>query len=137
MDQEDYLMREIAKIGLLLRAIINNFLNRNENLAITTGDYFENTKELLINEINFDMDKFLVLNESDSLDYLSQFKGINSENLELLAEIVSQFGIDDRTNNKSVFLKKALQLYNLCENEDMTFSFDRERKIKEIKNALS
>ncbi|MCX6252789.1 MAG: hypothetical protein NTX61_18805 [Bacteroidetes bacterium] len=63
MEQKDYLMREIEKIGLLLRAIIGSLSNKKENLSLKIEDHFENTKELLLNEIGFDLGKFLTLDE--------------------------------------------------------------------------
>jgi len=134
MEQKDYILREIEKIGILLKAILNNLFGKKENFATTLENQFEKTKELLINEINFDLDKFLYLNKSDSKDYLTKFKGINTENLELLGEIIFQFGINGQTDNKRLFFEKALQLYELCNAKDKTFSIERENRIKEIKS---
>ena len=136
MEQKDYLMREIEKIGLLLRSILGSLTNKNENLSIEITNPFAQTKELLINEINFDLEKFLILDESATKEYLSNFTGINSSNLDLLAEIVFQFGISEQSDKKRIFLEKALQLYELCSNTDKTFSSARERRINEIKNML-
>ena len=136
MEQKDYLIREIEKIGLLLRAIIGSLINKKENLSITAENHFENTKEMLMIEIGFDLTKFLTLNETASNIYLLQFKGINPENIELLAEVMAQIGINEQTDNKRIFFEKAIQLYELCVRTDKTFSLDRERKIEEIKNAV-
>lgn len=136
MEQKDYLMKEIEKIGLLLRAIIGGFINKKENLYITAENHFEITKEMLLNEIGFDLNRFITLNEAASNMYLLQFKGINSENIELLAEVITQFGIHEQSGDKRMFFEKAIQLYELCERTDKTFSLDRNRKINEIKNAL-
>ena len=136
MEQKDYLLREIEKIGLLLRSILNSLSGRKENLAITIENHFEETKEMLFNEIGFEFDKFLTLNESASKDYLSQIKGINPENIEILAEIFYRIGVNWNLDKKSIFLEKALLLYEICNISDKTFSFIREAKIEEIKNAL-
>ena len=84
MDQEDYLLREIAKIGLLLRAILGSLLNKRDNLAISTDIPFEAAKELLLNEIHLDLEKLKDLDEGAMYEYILQFNGINTENLELL-----------------------------------------------------
>jgi hypothetical protein len=136
MEQEDYLLREIGKIGLLLRAIIGILTNNKENLSLTIGNHFDKTKEILLNETGFDLAEFLTLDETSSNKYLLQFKGINPENIELLAEVLAQFGRNEQSDNKKSFLKKAIQLYALCEKTDKTFSFDRERKMNELKNAI-
>ncbi|MEI7500404.1 MAG: hypothetical protein WCK84_08125 [Bacteroidota bacterium] len=132
MEQKDYLMREIEKIGLLLRSIIDSLFNKKENLSITVENHFEKAKEMLLNEIGFDLNKLLTLNETDSNLYLLQFKGITSENIELLADAMAQFGIKEQSDHKRLFFEKAIQLYELCERRDKTFSINRERKIKEI-----
>ena len=129
-------MRENDKIGMLLRAIMDSLLNKNENFSISAENLFKQTNELLISEIGFDLDMFLTLDESASKKYLSQFNGINADNLALMAEVIFQFGINKQSDNKRICLEKALQLYELSERTDKTFSVDRKRKIQEIKNAL-
>jgi hypothetical protein len=131
MEQKDYLLREIEKIGMVLRAILNTFLGKKENMAITMERSFEKTKEMLINEMNFDLDKFLSIDKTASLDYLSQYKGMNPENLELLAEITYNLGIT-KQDKRDIFFTKALQLYELCNEKDRTFSVERNNRIKEI-----
>ena len=136
MDKEDYLLREVAKIGLLLRAIIGSLMHKKENLSITLENQFETTKELLLNEINFDLDKLLALDEEATLDYVSQRIGINTGNLELLADLVFQLGINRQPANSHIYFEKALQLYEYCNKADRTFSMERQHKINEIIMAL-
>lgn len=137
MPQQDWLMKEIEKIGSLLRAIIDRLIHLNQNEAIQAEDPFETTKELLFNEINFDLDKFLTLDEADCDVYLHQFTGVNSANLELLAEVFFQLGINGDSASQRMFLEKALQLYELCNTKDKTYSITREEKINEIRNILA
>lgn len=137
MPQQDWLMKEIEKIGSLLRAIIDRLIHLNQNEAIQAEDPFETTKELLFNEINFDLDKFLTLDEADCDAYLHQFTGVNSANLELLAEVFFQLGINSDSASQRMFLEKALQLYELCNTKDKTYSITREGKINEIRNILA
>ena len=134
MEQKDYLLREIEKIGMVLRAILNSLIGKKEEIEININ--FEKTNEQLINEIGFDLEKFLSLDLSSSKDYLSNFNGINTTNLVLIAEIISQFGINEQTENKKIYLEKALQIYELCNLTDKTFSFERESKINKIRNIL-
>ncbi len=134
MEQKDYLLREIEKIGMLLRAILNSLLGKKENMAITIVNQYEKTKELLINEMNFDLDLFLSMDESATKNYIANFKGINPENLQLLAEIVFNLGTKEQVDNKNLYIIKAIQLYELCEEKDKTFSIEREKRIKEIRN---
>jgi len=41
-----------------------------------------------LKEIEFDLNKFFVMNESDALDYINQYKGLSHGNLEYLADII-------------------------------------------------
>ncbi len=136
MEQNDYLLREIEKIGLVLRAILGNLFNKSENLAIRIHNDFEKTNEQLLNEIGFNLKYFLTLDDSAINEYLVKFNGLKTANLELLAELIFFFGENENSDTKRVFLEKALQLYELCKRTDKTYSFDREKKINIIKNAL-
>lgn len=136
MEQKDYLLREIEKIGMVLQAILNRLTGKGGNTAITLENSFEDTSELLLKDVEFDLPIFLESDESESRDYLARFKGMNTANLELLAEILYQTGVNEQEDKKCVFLKKAIMLYELCESSDKTFSFERERKIKVIKSFL-
>lgn len=136
MKQEDYILREIEKIGTIVRAILGRITSKEHSEAITIGKEFEQTTEWMLQETNFDLLKVLSLEKDPLKDYLSAHKGFNTTNLELLAEIFHQTGILSPESKKEKFLRKALQLYELCNETDHTYSFERERKMKEIKEIL-
>lgn len=136
MQQRDFLLREIEKIGLLLRAILDNLMGKSENLGFTTAYDFEKTNDLLHTETGFDLDHFVSLDEASGKTYLDQFTGLNVMNIELLAELLYLSGIREQGDKRNVLLEKALQLYNVCENTDKTYSFERQSKINRIKSAL-
>jgi len=132
MLQRDYLLKEIEKIASIIAAIRQNIFGGTANFAIT----LENTKQILQTEINFDLDKFLQLNPEKANDYICTFQGFNVENIEVLAACISEIGFNNQNDNSRKYLEKALQLYELCNVKSKTFSFEREGKISEIKNAL-
>lgn len=136
MEKRDYLMNEIEKIGMVLQAILNRLTGKGGNSAITLESSFEASSELLISEADFDLSGFLAMDETASIDYLSRFKGLNTTNLEHLAEILFQLGKSEKSEKKSFFLVKAIQLFELSESIDKTYSIERERKITEIKSIL-
>jgi len=136
MQQKDYLLREIEKIGLLLKMIFNKIAGKEENYALTIENQFEEEKELLLHEIGFNIDIFLLLEESGIEQYISKFDGIRGSNIELLADILKVMGMKTDSAITKEYLVRALKLYELCNSLDKTFSFDRESKISEIKNAL-
>ena len=133
MLQQDYLLKEIEKIASIVIAIRQRIFGGTENFAIT----LENTKQILQTEINFDLDKFLDLNPEKANDYISTFQGLNVENIEMLADYISEIGFNNQNDSSRKYLEKALQLYELCNVKSKTFSFEREEKISAIKNALS
>ncbi|NOU47665.1 MAG: hypothetical protein HOO86_11475 [Bacteroidales bacterium] len=136
MEQKDYLLREIEKIGLVLRAILNRITGSGENLALTIEDQFIAEKELLFTESGIDSDKLMSLNESETNNYIASFRGMNVTNIECLADILRETGLKIKSENANLMLQKALELYNTCSSTDKTFSFEREDKMNEIKNAL-
>lgn len=136
MEQKDYLMREIEKIGLLLRTILDILIHRKENLSLTAENHFDNLKEMLNHQTGFDLNHLMLLHGAAAGEYISQFHGMNSENLELLADIMFQSGISVQPDQQRTYLEKAIQLYELCSDLDKTYSPARENKINEIKKAL-
>ena len=134
MEQKDYLLREIEKIGAVLRAILNRFTGITENLAISVENRFEQTKEQLLNETGLDLDEFLKLEHSETKEFIRHFKGFNIVNLEMLAEILFLSGLKNETDSDKGLLAKALLLYELCNETDKTYTTERENKIGMIKS---
>jgi len=57
MMQRDYILREIEKIGAIINAFRQKVFGGSGNLAITIEKQIENSKVMLFNEMNFDLDK--------------------------------------------------------------------------------
>ena len=134
--QRDFILREIEKMGAVINAIRQKIFGGKENMSITLGKQIENAKEMLINETNFDLDNFLELDLDNSNNYICSFDGFNVENIEILAEWISQIGFNDECERSKKYLEKALQLYELCNLRSKTYSFEREISIETIKNVL-
>jgi hypothetical protein len=126
MVQRDYILREIQKFGTILSAVRQMLFGGNENLAITLENQVETVQEMLLNELNFDLDKYLNLNSEKSNEYICTFDGFSVENIEILADSISKIGLNER----------ALQLYELCNLRSKTYSFERETKINAIKSVF-
>jgi hypothetical protein len=136
MEQKDYLLREIEKIGLLLRMLIDKLTHKGDNVAITIDSQFEETKELMLQEIGFDVDLFLRVNITEVENYIAKFTGFRATNIELLADVIKEMGMRVEPAMTKIYLEKALKLYKICNSLDKTFSFERENKINEIINSL-
>ena len=136
MERRDYILIEIEKIGLILTAIKQKLFGGKENLAITLEKRMEESKNILLNELNFEFDKFLSMNTDESIRYLDSFEGFNLENTDGLAEYFSGLGFNDNSAQSKKYLEKALQLYTISNLKSKTYSIEREARISEIKNAV-
>ena len=137
MEQKDYILREIEKIGMIISSVRQKLFGGNENLSITIVEQINDLKEMLLSETNFDLDKFLFLNNDDSIEYIFSFKGFSVENIEHLAEYISEMCISDNSGSSKKYLEKALLLYELCNMKSKTYSLERETNIKTIKTPYN
>ena len=65
MEQKDYLLREIEKIGLLLQAILGRIRGSKESYAFANEHEFREIKENLFDETGFKMDNILSCRKAD------------------------------------------------------------------------
>ena len=136
MEQKDFLMREIERLGQVLSAIRQKIFGGNDRLAISVEKEVDDAKGMLLKEVNLDLDKLLLLNKEDSANYLDNFKGFNATNIERLADYMAQIGFEIESKKSTVYFEKALHLYDLANLKSETFSFEREKKIRAVKDAF-
>lgn len=136
MEQKDYLLREIEKIGVIINAMRQKIFGDKGNLSSSLEQQIENEKERLSKEINFDIHSFLKMSKDESNAYILGIDGFNVENIELLAECISELGFSDNCTDSKNYLEKALQLYELCNLQTDTYSIKRETNIIAINNFL-
>jgi hypothetical protein len=136
MQQEDYILREIQKISLLLQALLKKLIFSRGKTSMMEEGVFGEAKDQLLDEAGFDLEKFLNMNELESYQYLSGLQGYDTGNLEVLSGILEEFGMHAAPAGKALFLGKALQLLEFCNVNDRTFSFNREGKINGLRNSL-
>jgi hypothetical protein len=58
MEQKDFLLREIEKMGIIINAIRQKMFRNEENPALTFENQIENAEREMLNEINFYLAKF-------------------------------------------------------------------------------
>jgi hypothetical protein len=150
MEQRDYLLREIEKIGAIIRIIRQKLFGGTDELAISVANRAETLKEMLLDETYLDLDELLVLDRAATDEYLAGMKGFNVENIELLARTLTDIGMPDGLQDRALagdgltsvppasiaLLEKALQLYEICNLRDRTYSFAREAAISQLRDAL-
>jgi hypothetical protein len=136
LEQKDYILREIEKIGLILSYIRQKLFGGKESSSLTIENKFDTASTMLFEESEFNLNKFLSLNTEESNKYISDFKGFSSENIELLADLIFDICIADTSNESKKHLEKALQLYEFCNSKSKTYSLKRENKIQTIKKQI-
>ena len=135
MERRDYLLREIEKIGVLMRALRQKlFGGEKENFSVTPEGRIANLKEMLLSDTNLDLEKLLSLDQKKTQAYLSELSGFNVSNIELLAETLAEIGFEHQS---APFLAKALQLFEICNQLDRTWSPERESNIRKTNDALT
>ena len=136
MEQKDYLLREIEKIGDIIRAIRQKLFGGTDDLAISVANQAEALKEMMLSEAFIDLDEIFVMDATETDAYLAGQKGFNVENIELLAQTLADIGMTSAPPASFAMLEKALQLYEICNLRDRTFSFAREAQINRIREEL-
>lgn len=136
MEQKDFLLREIEKIGAIISAIRQRLFGGKEKLAYKTEHLVKEVAGMLMDSLNFDLDKFIRLDNENAIQYLSGFDGFNEDNLEEFAALMAQIGFNSEENKANEYLKKSLLLYNHINLKTKTYSLEREEHIAKIKNVL-
>jgi hypothetical protein len=137
MEQKDYLLREIEKIGIVLRMILNKIAGMNEVSAdLNSEQQFEAARGMLLLESGFDLEKIISLEKTETGNYISDFKGLSAANIEVLGDILNEIGMNANPEASKEYLERALMLYELCNSTGKTFSFEREGKISQVKSRL-
>ena len=131
MEQKNYILREVEKLGLLLQVIINESTGNRLGVDVTVYDKIAEAKNNLRSETDFD--KLISLKNSEIEEYINSFDGFSYQNIELVGDILKIIGTNIYTQLSELLLEKALQLYERCNTIDSTFSFEREREIGEIR----
>lgn len=133
MQQKDFILREIEKIGTLLLYLIGKFV------PAKSVEEQQHTEELINKELKEqygnDLEHILSVEEKDFEIVFTQNTGFNYDNIELLADLLFTIG-NNQSQTKTDYLEKALQLYEYINEKSKTYSFERISKIEEIKRLL-
>jgi len=136
MEQKDFILREIERLGLMINALRQKLFGGKDQLSISVEQEVDDAKGMLLKEVNLDFDKLLLLNKEETYSYLDNFKGFNATNIERFAEYMAQIGFNTESDKSKIYLEKALQLYELTNVKSETYSFEREKSISMVRNAL-
>ncbi len=135
IQQKDYILKEIEKIGTILNAIRLKLFGGYDNLSLTLENQIDFMREMM-REVGFDFDKFMNLDKNQTSDYLKKFLGFNIDNIDKFADNLYIIGLNNSDKVDKKYLIKALELFEIVNIESKTYSFERENKILEIKNNI-
>ncbi len=166
MEQKDYILREIEKLGMILRAIMTKIFGGNANNPLPQEKQFEEVTEELLENAGFDLKAFIRMDDARAIKYLQERRDFNIQNLEDLALILEKLGAADPgateplpplslntepdikeplmagpvklqlVEIRNLSLKKALLILEHCRDKDRTYSFERESRIGALKTVL-
>lgn len=136
MEQRDYLLREINKIGELLARMASYLLGLKAGTISTIR--INNIRRTLIDEIDLDLDSLLGVSLEELIDFLLIDKKLHEDHLEKLAELLYIIAGNLATNNpqREAFYIRSLAIYEYVEKAQQTFSFERQMKLEQIKAEL-
>lgn len=128
MYQKDFILRVIEACSDALARIIGLKKEGKNNLAL--------------DEIKRTYVEVLKININDILSTpTEEIKNIEIEKLEMISDLLKVEGeieFTDRNNQRSTqLINKALELLELADQENTTFSFERKNKITDLKNLLN
>ena len=137
MEQSDYILREIQKIGEMLLKIRKKIVGAEITNSQPFDFQLEEVKSILLDTIGLNLDEFLLLSEKETKKYIVGNDGLNNNNTELLGDFCKTMGEKTVDIKSKLYLEKALELFELCNSLDKTYSIDREYKISSLKSILN
>lgn len=131
MRQEDYIIREIQKIGDLLLALMGK-LQKKKDIAEVSNELQE-----LEDVTELSLDKILLMEPGTMIDKLQQISIFNNQNLELFAKALYEMhGVLDPLK-KDLALERALFILAYLDEKEQTFSMERDQLANQIKKVYS
>ena len=129
---EDYIKREIDKIGKMLAAIIQKI----GVLKETKSDDVVNVAKLeLVEGLNLDIDE--LLQKEEFIEILIQEHHFNNDNLEKFADLIFDFiEATDDTDEKQNLIRCIVNIYKYLDENSNAISFHRHYILKELKKYL-
>jgi hypothetical protein len=131
MPQTDFILREIEKIGAMLRMLIRRRVEQKDTRD--EEQLVEQTIAELYKETQLDMQEILQLEKKDFANHFVLNKGFNLENIELLADLLYHFSQVSDYSQKNSYSKKAIEIYEYINETSKTYSIDRDKKINILK----
>jgi hypothetical protein len=130
MPQKDFILREIEKIGAMLRMMIRRLFEWSEDGEQENA--FEHIATELAIESNVEFEELVNLKKEDFTAYFDKNKGYNATNIELLADFFAHLSRVTEEPKANKYRLKAIDLYAYVDEITKTFSIERAGKMQAI-----
>jgi hypothetical protein len=134
MEQEDYLKRQIDQLGRVLGKALSDLLGLVKKGQAGLG--VETTVQTIKTELDLDIGELTDIKTENFIKTLQTEKKFTNAHLEKLAEILFLLADHKPATDQKNINEKCLAIYEYLENAESTYSFDRQRKIKQIKGRF-
>ncbi|MDF2436369.1 MAG: hypothetical protein K0Q95_745 [Bacteroidota bacterium] len=133
MPQEDYLKREIDKLGKVLQKALADLLGLKLKGRIMEG--IELTDSVLKEQLDIDLNSLAFIPEDQILSFLYETKKLSNVHVELIADLLFEYAPE--SSSPYPIYRKALLLYKHVNDNSVDYSINRHFKSESILKLLA
>lgn len=133
MEQRDYILREIEKIGKMLLGIVGKLRSKKATKDFHAGLTLANLE--FEEELGMSLEMLARMNRANLDAFLKNHPELNTSNQESLADLLMDIG-EEISDEPLVYFTQALQILNRIDQVERTFSIERSGKIEYLSNKL-
>lgn len=135
MGQEDYILREIQKISIMLLGILGKLKRMRGDDEKISDETFKKMIEEFEEEARLNLPEILALDKDDLKNELQEKLGFDSKNQELLADLLMEITFVNDINNQN-YIKKALDIYIVVDKSSKVYDPVRIEKMENCRQIL-
>ncbi|MCB2221658.1 MAG: hypothetical protein KQI35_14775 [Bacteroidetes bacterium] len=133
MEQRDYILREIEKIGAMIAGLIGKMIPLKEKGFLEEDEWID-LGRTIEEDLNINLDRLLSTPSHQFDQLLTRDLGFDASNIELLADLLAD--IAEIHNQDKLLLKEtAIDLYEMANRNSKIFSLERAAKINRLKTV--
>ncbi len=136
MERHDYILMEIEKISVMLTGIFGRLTRMREDMAIHARDAYTTAREMILDGCDLDLDVLLNTPAGDLEKMLTLERGFNAATMEKLAGLLPELDNSTNTERGILLRRKAIDLLELINRQEKTYSMVREDMIRQIREQL-
>jgi hypothetical protein len=139
LEQEDYIKKQIDRLGQVLGKILANLLGFKNQADILSG--IESVNQAFKSELDLDLEELITVSPEKFMNTLLETKKFSEENLEKLSNIFLHLAKETDQGNLENERVKSLYEKSLCILEHIDrvsscYSVERNSKIEDIKTRI-